>query len=228
MLTYERHNSIVKLLNKNKNIKIVDIISEFNISEATARRDLVELEKKGVLLRVHGGAVIPNFKEYDMSTKGKMNVEHKKTIAKKASSYINDGDTIFLDAGTSVGYLIKHLQNKNVTVITNGISHIPELLSYNIPTYLIGGKIKTITSAIVGFDAVESLKRYNFSKAFIGSNSKSDKGYSTPDHEEAIIKKTAITQATSVYFLCDTSKHNTNSLINFASLEDGILIDETN
>ena len=162
-----------------------------------------------------------------MPTKGKMNVEHKKVIAKKASSYINDGDTIFLDAGTSVGYLINYLQDKNVTVITNGISHIPELLSLNIPTYLIGGKIKTTTSAIVGFDAVESLKRYNFSKAFIGSNSKSDKGYSTPDHEEAIIKKTAITQAASVYFLCDTSKHNTDSLINFASLEDGILIDES-
>lgn len=227
MLTYERHNLIVKLLNKNKNIKLIDVIAEFKISEATARRDLIELEKKGVLLRVHGGAVIPNFKEHDMPTKGKMNVEHKKRIAKKASLYINNGDTIFLDAGTSVGYLIKYLKDKNVTVITNGISHIPELLSLNISTYLIGGKIKTLTSAIVGFDAVESLKRYNFSKAFIGANSKNEKGYSTPDHEEAIIKKTAVTHATSVYFLCDTSKHNTDSLINFASLEDGILIDES-
>ncbi|MGL4687612.1 MAG: DeoR/GlpR family DNA-binding transcription regulator, partial [Fusobacteriaceae bacterium] len=113
---------------------------------------------------------------------------------------------------------------KKVRVLTNGISHIPELIKYGIETYLIGGKIKEKTSAIVGFSAVESLKKYSIDKAFIGANTVSEKGYGTPDSEEAIVKRCAIENSREIFFLCDSSKFKDESFITFAQLKCGKLI----
>lgn len=228
MLSIERYEKIVTLLEKRKKIKLGDIISELKISEATARRDLTFLEKKGKLKRVHGGAIlIEKELEEDLDSKKRVNLEAKEIIAKKASEYVKDGDTLFLDAGSTTELLIKYLTNKkDIKVVTNGYTHIQELINYGIESYLLGGRIKNTTGAIVGMTAMFTLKNYNFDIVFIGANAIDEKGYSTSDSEEILVKTEAISRGEKVYFLCDTSKLNKKSFIQFASLEDGILITE--
>lgn len=224
MLNIERQKLIMDKLQKKHNIKLKEIVKDLNISEATVRRDLNELEIKGKIKRIHGGAILIKEYEHDITSKEKINIEGKESIGQKAVEYVKNGDIIYLDAGTTVGKMIKYLKEKKVKVLTNGISHIPELLKYGIETYLIGGKIKEKTSAIVGFSAVESLKKYNIDKAFIGANSVNEKGYGTPDSEEAIVKQCAIENSIKVFFLCDSSKFKEESFITFATLECGELI----
>lgn len=228
MLSIERYEIIMKFLEERKNIEISDIVSELNISEATARRDLNFLEKKGKLKRVHGGAILLERSSEDtLDYKKLVHLEAKEIIAKKASSFVKNGHTVFLDAGSTTEVLIKYLKDKkDIKVVTNGYSHIQELVNQGIESYLLGGKIKNITGAVVGITAMFTLKNYNFDVVFIGANAVDKNGYSTPDSEEVLVKTEAIKRGKKVYFLCDSSKINKKSFIYFAPLKDGVLITE--
>ena len=121
--------------------------------------------------------------------------------------------------------MIKYLAGiENIKVVTNGLSHIDELYNKKIETYLIGGKIKMLTGALVGANAVLSVRNFNFNLAFMGANGVDINGYSTPDPEEALIKNEVSIKADKTYFLCDESKLNKKSLVNFYNLEDSYLI----
>ncbi|MGB0404827.1 MAG: DeoR/GlpR transcriptional regulator, partial [Fusobacterium sp.] len=102
-----------------------------------------------------------------------------------------------------------------------------ELTTINKEVYLLGGKLKKKTGALVGFSAMNSLKTYNFDVVFIGANGVNTEGYSTPDEEEVLVKSEAIKRGKQVYFLCDHTKFKTKSFFNFASLNDGDLISDT-
>ena len=95
---------------------------------------------------------------------------------------------------------------------------------YSITGFIVGGKIKSKTSSTVGFSAIEFLKSFNFDYSFIGANAFNINGYSTPDPEEAMVKSQVIERSKAAYFLCDHSKLNKTSFINFASLNKGILV----
>lgn len=228
MLSIERYEIIMKFLEERKNIEISDIVSELNTSEATARRDLNFLEKKGKLKRVHGGAILlERSSENTLDYKKLIHLEAKEIIAKKASSFVKNGYTVFLDAGSTTEVLIKYLKDKkDIKVVTNGYSHIQELVNQGIESYLLGGKIKNITGAVVGITAMFTLKNYNFDVVFIGANAVDKNGYSTPDSDEVLVKNEAIKRGKKVFFLCDSSKINKKSFIYFATLKDGILITE--
>ena len=216
------------LIKKRKNIRLNEIIEELKVSEATARRDLNFLEEKGKIRRVHGGAVLIEDREENIDYKKLVFSEEKDRIGKKAASYVKNGDTIFLDAGSTTECVIKYLSGKeDVKVVTNGFTHIEELTKRGIETYLLGGKVKVKTGAVIGSTALFSLKNYNFDVVFIGANGINFDGYSTPDPEEVLVKSEAVKKGRKVFFLCDHSKFNERSFINFASLKDGILITDS-
>lgn len=224
-MNVRRFDIILKLLNENKSIKLQELMEKLNVSEATIRRDLNILEKKGKIKRVHGGAVLNTPSEEDIISKKTLHSKEKEKIGKIASSYVNDGDIIYLDAGSTTEILIKYLEEKeNIKVVTNGITHLEELNRYGIETYLLGGEAKFTTGATVGIGAVHSLRSYNIDVAFIGANGITKDGYSTPDTREAMIKSEAIKKSNRVYFLCDSSKFGKKSFVVFASLEEGELI----
>lgn len=225
MLKVSRYELILEVIKEKKNIKIEELIERLNVSEATIRRDLTFLEEAGKIKRVHGGAVLIDTQEESLLYRREIFSEEKDNIGKFAASLIEKGSTIYLDAGSSVFTMIKYLSGiENIKVITNGVSHIDELNNRRIETYLIGGKIKTLTGALVGGTAAMSVKNFNFDLAFMGANGIDIYGYSTPDSEEALIKSEASKRADKTYFLCDESKFNKRSLINFFSLEDSYLI----
>lgn len=228
MLNIERENSILELLTQKKTIKLKEIMQILRISEATARRDLVSLEKKLYIKRVHGGAILIEknkfLKDFDISYRKDLCREEKDRIAKYAVSLIKDNSYIYLDAGTTTGQMIKYLKDKNITVVTNGLNFIDEFEKLEIDVYLVGGKIKNKTSSLVGYSAIKYLENYNFNYVFIGANAFNKDGYSTPDIEEAMVKEMAISRGENIYFLCDYTKLEKNSFVTFSKLDSGILI----
>lgn len=228
MLNIERKNSILELLKQKKVVKLQEIVELLNISEATARRDLASLEKKELIKRVHGGAILNNSldttKDFNIQYRKNLNKDEKEKIAKFAASFIERDSYIFLDAGTTTLCMIKYLKNLNVKVVTNGLNLIDELEKYKIESYLVGGKIKSKTSCTVGFSAAQYIKTFNFQYAFIGVNALNLDGYSTPDFEEALVKSEAINKSINTFFLCDHSKIGKSSFTIFSTLDKGTLI----
>lgn len=226
MLINKRHEEILLAVNRNEIISVKELVDITNTSESTIRRDLVDLEKKDLLVRVHGGAArVDNNFEASVESKTVIHSDEKELIAKYAAEVVVDGDYIFLDAGSTTFRLIKYLDKKKVTVVTNGITHIPELMKYRISTYIIGGLVKDTTSALVGKTAHETLREYHFTKAFIGVNSLSIKGgYTTPDPEESMLKELAMKNSDKVFVLADSSKFNRNSFSKFGDLNQAIII----
>lgn len=227
MLVSERHQKILALLEKKENVSLQELVQELSTSESTVRRDLSQLEKNRLLKRVHGGAAsIPQTRsELSMQEKASIHIEEKKVIANHAASLIQDGDCIFLDAGTTTYEMIFHLQAKNLVVVTNGLPHLEALFEKEIDTYLLGGYVKRKTKAMVGKAAQEAIKQYRFDKSFIGVNGiHSSYGYTTPDLEEAAVKSMAISLAQKAYVLADQTKFNQAAFAKVTDLDQAAII----
>ncbi|WNB91662.1 DeoR/GlpR family DNA-binding transcription regulator [Bacillus sp. NEB1478] len=220
MLTPERHRKIIALLGEKQVVTIQELVDATSSSESTIRRDLSQLQKDKKLKRVHGGASLFNQKseELSVSEKSAKNLSEKEKIAQYAASLVKDGDCIYIDAGTTTLQMIPFLKGKDITVVTNGISHLDYLSENKIATYLVGGFVKPKTKAIVGSSALTSLNTYRFDKCFMGINGiHLDAGYTTPDPEEAAIKHLAISLTQEAFILADNSKFNE---ITFSKVDD--------
>lgn len=227
MITEQRHQEILLRLKQMGTIKVCDLVTQLKTSESTIRRDLVQLENMNYLRRVHGGAVSVQSKSVERSYNDKRtdNRKQKDAIAKYAASLVNEGDRIYLDSGTSVYELIKYLQTKDVRVVTNGLSHVEALIEYKIPCILLGGKVKPMTKAVIGYEAIQALERYRFDKCFMGSNGVHlTYGFTTPDPEEADVKNCAMASSNEVFILADNSKFGEVSFTRFANLEQAQII----
>jgi DeoR family fructose operon transcriptional repressor len=220
LLTPERHRIILQLLNDKNVVKIQEIMELTNSSESTIRRDLSLLEEQKFLKRIHGGAsrLQGKLKEPSMVEKSSKNLQEKKQIAKYAASLVEEGDCIYLDAGSTVIEMIEFLSIKNIAVVTNGLMHLPLLVNKGIPTYLIGGLAKSKTNAFIGRGALAGLDLYRFDKCFIGVNGIHPQfGFTTPDQEEAMVKQKAISLSREAYVLADSTKFTE---ISFAKITD--------
>jgi DeoR family transcriptional regulator, fructose operon transcriptional repressor len=221
MLTIERQDLILSLLREKDVVTVKEMCDVTSASESTIRRDLTELENNQYIKRVHGGASLLKKKreEPTLLEKTTKNQKEKNVMAKKAASFIEDGDSIYLDAGSSTMELIPFLKDKSVMVVTNGIPHVQLLIEYGIETYVISGKAKKGTAALIGTKAVEAIKEYRFDKCFLGINGVHlEQGLTTPDPEEARVKQTALAQSQAKYVLADPSKFGEVSFANVADL----------
>lgn len=227
MLTTERHEIIVQLLKEKQTITLKDIMDATPASESTIRRDLTELETQGKLVRIHGGATISERKlqELTFSEKSAKSLQEKVRIAKYAASLVQKEDCIYLDAGTTVIQMVPFLADKDIVVVTNGLTHVDALIEQGITTYLTGGLMKTKTSAVIGQQAIQSLNNYRFDKCFLGVNGfHSVYGYTTPDPEEAGVKQAASALAQETYVLADGAKYNKTSFAKISDLQNAQLI----
>ena len=227
MLTEERYEIILSLLKEKGLIKVTELMDVLNASESTIRRDLCSLESKDFLKRIHGGAKSIDYKLMELSYKDKLfkNIHEKNILAEYAASLIEDGECIFLDAGTSTYELIKYLHNKDILVVTTGLNHIDALVDNDIRCYMIGGNVKLNTRAIVGSHAVNCLSKFRFDKCFIGTNGIDlNAGFTTPDCEEASIKSCAIDNSKMAFVLADNSKFNEISFVTFCKLDKCTII----
>lgn len=226
MLESERHQRILDLLNKKGSANLQELVELTHSSESTIRRDLTQLEQDKYLKRVHGGAarLQGKLQESNMAEKSTKNLQEKQAIGEYAGHVVEKGDCIYLDAGSTIFAMIPYLPS-DIVVVTNGMTHVDQLLGKNIKTYLIGGYAKPTTKAIIGRGALESLEHYRFDKCFIGANGIHHQfGYTTPDQEEAMIKQQAITLARESYVLADESKFSEIAFAKIANLQAATII----
>ena len=227
MITEERHKLILDKLKEKGIVKINDLIELTYTSESTLRRDLTFLESINALKRVHGGATLLKGRYNELSYDEKLvqNIDEKISIGKYAASLINDGDSIYLDAGTTTLEMINYIDKKDIVIVTNGLKHSDALVERGIESYILGGRIRLKTKAITGIYAVRNLERFRFDKAFIGINGVHlEYGYTTPDSEEAALKEGAIKLSRESYILADESKFGEVAFIKVCDLSKAVII----
>lgn len=227
MLTEERHTIIVDMVNKRGIVKTQELMQALNCSESTIRRDLETLHNDGKIKRIHGGAkrIYQISEELTVREKSLKNVQEKSSIGKMAASLIEENDVIFLDAGTTTLAMIDFINKGNITVVTNGIQQASLLTDKQIETILIGGRIKQGTKAIVGSTSFTNLQSFRFNKAFLGVNGIDiEFGLTTPDPEEATIKKLAQQQSSMTYVLADHTKWKKVNFVHLFDMEDVTII----
>lgn len=228
VLTEERQNFILEKIKRDNMVKIKDLEQELNCSISTVRRDLLELEEKNLLVRIHGGAkrIYTLAEELEVKEKSTKNVQEKVSIAELAASYVNENDVIFLDAGTTTYEMIPFLQRiKGLLVVTNGVKHADYLIDHGISAILIGGQIKPKTKAIIGSVALSQLAQYRFNKSFLGINGIDiEFGYTTPDPEEALLKNKAASLSNKTFILADHTKFDKVNFAKVGELEDYLIV----
>ncbi|MHC5217135.1 DeoR/GlpR family DNA-binding transcription regulator [Enterococcus sp. LJL128] len=227
MLTEERHQKIMELLNKHSIVKSQELSLVLNASESTIRRDLQELEAADLLERIHGGAKLRSDlgTEQTMNEKTIKNIQEKQLIAKLAAEKVTDGDVIYLDAGSTTLEMIPYLAEKKITAVTNSVHHAAKLIDLNINTIILGGTLKLSTKAIVGATSLEQLRQFRFNKVFMGMNGiHSEFGLTTPDPEEASVKRLAIQHGEQAFILADHTKLNKVTFTKVADIEQVILL----
>ncbi|MDZ5711169.1 DeoR/GlpR family DNA-binding transcription regulator [Jeotgalibacillus sp. HH7-29] len=230
MLTEERYSIILDKLKSFETVKIQELIDITGASESTIRRDLTELEKKKFIKRIHGGArrMERKMDEPGMEEKSVKNLHQKQQIAQAAAALVEEGDCIFIDAGSTTSHMIPFLPEGDIIVVTNGLMHIEALMKKGIRTYLTGGAVKPKTNALIGRGAIDSLNGYRFDKAFMGTNGVHyESGYTTPDPEEAQVKAAAISLSREAFVLADSEKIGEIAFARFGELSEAVLITET-
>ena len=224
MIPAQRENYILDKLKQDTIVNVEKLAQEFNVSLMTVRRDLDRLQERGLLYRSHGGAVqrelYPLEQAYDI--KKINNIDTKLKIAAKALTLVNDGDTIFLDAGTTTFELSMLLKvKKDITVITNDLKIALELYQNNIQTYIVGGKIQQETGSIIGPKAEQFIDSIRVNISFLGTSGVNSEGYlTTPTFEKSVLKRKVVKCASYVVLLADSSKFNRESFVNIVSITD--------
>ncbi|MYL31414.1 DeoR family transcriptional regulator [Halobacillus halophilus] len=231
MLTHERHERIIETVKNNQTASIKKLVEVTQASESTIRRDLDELEKQGHLRRVHGGASIKQSAADEPAMKEKQTKyqREKRAIASYAASFVKDGDSIFVDAGSTTYEMIPFLKQKDIIVVTNGLDHLLALTEHGIRTYVLGGLVKSRTGAVVGAGALQNLKQYRFDNCFMGVNGITlEDGFTTPDPEEAAIKQRTLQISRERFILADHTKFGETSFIQFADIHEADIITNNN
>lgn len=237
MLPGERRQKILELLMINKAITVRYLCDTLEASEATIRRDLSSLESEGKLERTHGGAMLTDYtiKLNDEESFNQKEIKcstEKYDIAKKAFEFLEENDSIILDSGTTTLELARLIGQSTIkiTVITNATT-VSSIISNNPNAELmvVGGKVRLNTLAAVGSIAIESLRRFNVNKTFLAVNGVTlENGLTTPDFEEAEVKRAMLLSSNERYLLADHSKFKKVAMCQIApvSMVDYIITDQ--
>jgi len=231
LLTPERENLILSRLDGGC-CGIAELSEALGVSEATIRRDLDSLESQGKLRRVHGGAlrvksakVEPVFQEKEAYQE-----DEKKRVASMALELIDDGDTIYLDGGSTVLWLAKRLgEKRNLTVVTNSLMAAAQLMESPHKLILVGGEFRALSRTMVGPLTASVINALHVDKAFLGTIGFTvEDGLSTTDPNEAYTKELVMRRAAKVVALVDGSKLGLRSLAVSGSVSDiDVLVTDT-
>lgn len=228
MIKELRLNKILDLAKNNNIVFIKDIVKEIKVSESTIRRDIKDLVEKGDIESLSGGAIkIISEIEQSYMEKSIINKNEKDIIGKKAAKLIKDGDTIYIDSGTTTISVIKHIIAKDITIVTSAPNIINYIGNTNIRYIILGGEIDERLSSIVGLYTEKMMSEMYFDIAFIGANAYIVGEYFyTYDERESRKKSLAISKSKNAYILADTSKENKKAFSKFIKYDDINLITE--
>lgn len=223
MLEYERLDHILAYLRENQTATVKVLAKRLYASEATVRRDLNQLERRGFIKRLHGGAALLDnaTRELPLYVRQQQNPEAKRTIAAQAAQHLRDGQVIFLDASSTVMQLAKHFEDfENLTIITNGMKTAQELSALRHKTYCTGGLMLHQSSAYVGDYTVDFIRHFNADLFFFSSRGLSEDGRITDaSAEETHVRRVMFEQSRKKIFLCDRSKLGQTYCYNLCTID---------
>lgn len=230
MIPYERQQKILSIIEEKELVKIDELQEIFeNVSVSTLRRDLKELEKNRKIESLSGGAVkkISTVGEIPISTRNTLQSEKKEKIANMAAELICDGDTIYLDSGSTCTLILDKILDKKVTIYTSNTNLFSINREIAADIFVLGGKFNPITSSLSGPFTEELLKNLYFNKSFLGANGIDETlGVTTPTIEEATKKRLVKEHSDQIYLVCDSSKFHNLSNVKAFNLDDLIIISD--
>ncbi|MCP1102147.1 DeoR/GlpR family transcriptional regulator of sugar metabolism [Aequitasia blattaphilus] len=209
----KRREEILKEVEKKGEVRVADLSQHYKCSEVTIRNDIKALHAKGLLKRVHGGAIkiedVP-YRKYTAESIYK-NVEQKKAIAKCAYEYINSGDTIIIDDASSSFYLALHIKEhpeKTVAIVTNSLLVGNEVAGLShVELYMVGGHVGGHLAATMGDDTIENFNGFKVDKAFMGVRGINfEVGLTSIATPQMQVKRAILRVAQRVFVLVDSSK----------------------
>jgi len=225
LTVYTRRKVLLELLRKQSDMHVPELATTLAVSEGTVRNDLNALEDEGQLFRVHGGAVLNgqiHFLDTKYPARFQDNVEAKKIIGRRAVELVNDGDSILLDASSTIYYFAQTLQQrKQLRIVTNGIDVARLLVREPTNTViLLGGVVNLEGTSITGLFNEQIIQELHIQKAFVSCSGFTIEHGMTEVHlAEAQIKRKAIESANQVIALIDSNKFGKEDLTSFARPE---------
>ena len=221
----QRRAEIIELLSKNGSVRVSELSKMYSISEVTVRSDLEYLESQGQLSRVHGGAVGTGklYANMDLSERYMTNAASKRALAAVAQQLIEDNDTIMMNAGTTLAYVLHAIQGKrNISIVTNSIQNALEVSSYpGVNVILLGGDIDSKYQFTCGNDATSQLAKYHANKCIISVDGISAQdGLTLYYANEAGIVRSMIESSDEVIVVADATKLGRSAFSRVGSLED--------
>jgi DeoR/GlpR family transcriptional regulator of sugar metabolism len=234
----ERQAHIIELVRARGRVHNTELTAFFKVTEATIRKDLTVLQKRGVLKRTHGGAIAVNpMVERELGERAVQERQAKEVIARLCIAEITKGDAIFIDSGTTTQFIADLLVSmpsesrpSRLTVLTNSIG-VAEILA-EVPTFehvLLGGNVRRIGGSVTGSLAIENLQRFAVNVAFIGASGLSEAGLTVANLEDARLKAAVIERSRSVMVPLDHTKLGATHFAKVCDLRnlDVVITDQT-
>jgi DeoR/GlpR family transcriptional regulator of sugar metabolism len=221
----QRKNFILDLVKELDEISVTSLAEQLGVSEMTIRRDLGELERKGYLKRVHGGAVSAHSRSYEppFALRKDRDLSSKRLIGQFAAHMVNEGDSIALDVGSTVFEVARELSAaRGLTVITPSL-RVANLLATNrdIQTIVAGGIIRHGEESLVGDLAAQAFKSLFFDKLFLGVGGlDATNGLTEYNWDDALVKRAMIASARKVILVADSSKFDHSAFAKIGELHN--------
>lgn len=218
-----RINEMKEFIEECGTVSMEDLSKEFEVSMATVRRDVNELLQVGAIEKVYGGVRkktrgnLIDFEEREVT-----NIDAKTAIGKKTAELLCDHDIIFMDSGTTTASVIDYLCDKTVTIVTSSLEVIEKAVKYeNIKLICLTGIYNKTTNSFAGMDTLESLNKYNITKALMAASGVTiESGVTHASPWEYDIKTAAVKKAGEVILMADHTKFDTVTLITYCTLPD--------
>ncbi len=224
MLQFERQEAILQFLEKRKNASIRELAQALFTSEASIRRDIEALEHRGLVKRVYGGVLLSRYQNdiVPISLRDSDHSAVKEDIARRAAAMIKDGDTIIMDASSTVRRILKYIPHyRNLKVITNNLRIFSDFGDSDIQLYCTGGTYNGHNHAFTGPAAENYLRTISADYLFFSSQGISEDGtISDVSEEETALRRVMLTRASKQYFLCDSSKLGSSRMFTLCHKDD--------
>ena len=214
-----RQQQLLEQIQAEGELKINELKLRYDVTEMTIRRDLEKLEKLGDVRRTFGGVVWIG-RDVALQVRAEAMREEKNRIGKKAAAYVQPGESVFIDGGSTTLQIARSLTPlAGLTVVTNALNVAAELQNRSIPVIVTGGMLRESTSSMVGPIASQAVSQMVFDRAFLGTSGfTASHGFSNTNLYEAEIKRLAIKQAKQANVVMDHSKFGVKVLFSFAEI----------
>ncbi|MCA9418740.1 MAG: DeoR/GlpR transcriptional regulator, partial [Candidatus Omnitrophica bacterium] len=221
----ERQSLLLEYLKEAKKASVSDLSKDFNVSEATIRRDLTKLERLGFLVKTYGGAILSNSTQYEFSYNERLSrhVEEKERIGKFAATLVKPGESVFLDSGTTTLQIGRHLTHlSDLTIVTAGLAIVQELGSHeNLKVFVLGGAYRPHSQDLVGPTLIRTLMDFSVDIAFLSVDGfDPNHGLSAADPNEAETVRAANRIASRSVVVCDSSKAGKKAFARICEIDE--------